>query len=194
MKRSIVLFACLLIVGCSKSDSPPSGPAPLDSIHEACGVERWDVKNLLDNDVANVNFVPHISSILAVDSLAKISLGDSAPRMSFERQTLSIPCTIVAFKQEDDSDLHLVITDANSDSMIAEIPNVSCAEVAKSTHFAEFISARAWVVQHLGTPKKSFVKTNMPATVTGVLFQDFPHGQRGHALNYMELHPVLKIE
>ena len=115
-------------------------------------------------------------------------------RLAFERQTLTIPCTIVAFKLENDSDLHLILQDQKNDSMIAEIPNVACEEVAKSTHASEFIAAKNWVIQHLGTPKKSFVKTNVAATVTGVLFQDFAHGQKGHATNYMELHPVLKIE
>ena len=40
----------------------------------------------------------------------------------------------------------------------------------------------------------SFKHVNLPATVTGVPFQDFPHGQIGHAPNYVEIHPVLKIE
>jgi hypothetical protein len=194
MKRALILVLSLIIVGCSKPEAPTSGPAPADSIHEACGVERWDVKNLLDKDATTINLTAHASSIVSIDTFTKISMPDSAPRMSFERQTLYVHCTIVAFKQEDDSDLHLIVTDDASDSMIAEIPNVSCTEVAKSPHAAEFIAARNWALQYLGVPKKSFVKTNVSATVTGVLFQDFPHGQKGHAVNYMELHPVLKIE
>ena len=189
-----VLLA-IIVVGCSKSETTPSGPTPADSVHEeACGVERWAVKNLFDADVQNVNFTPRVSSISEIQSLQQVPVRDSLARMSFERQALSIPCTIVAFKQEDDSDLHLVITDDMNDSMIAEIPSVSCPEVAKSSYAAEFISTRMWATQHLGSPKKSFVQTKVPATVTGVLFQDFPHGQKGHAANYMELHPVLKIE
>jgi hypothetical protein len=31
------------------------------------------------------------------------------------------------------------------------------------------------------------------ATITGVGFFDFPHGQTGHAPNDIELHPVLKF-
>jgi hypothetical protein len=194
MKYAASLILCLAIIGCSKSETPPSGPTPADSAHEACGVERWDVKNLLDADLANVNFNARPSSIAEIRTLQQFLLRDSATRMSFERQTLSVSCTIVAFKQEDDSDLHLIIQDAMNDSMIAEIPSVSCEEVARSSHAAEFVSARAWAALHLGAAKKSFVSTNVPATVTGVLFQDFPHGQKGHAVNYMELHPVLKIE
>lgn len=194
MKKLVALLLCATIVGCSKSETPTSGPAPTDSIHEACGLERWDVKNLLDKDVASINFNARVSSIADIDTLAQIALHDSLGRLPFECQTLAVNCTIVAFKLEDDSDLHLILQDALNDSMIAEIPSVSCAEVAKSSHAAEFIAARTWAVQQLGNPKKSFVKTSVPAILTGVLFQDFAHGQKGHARNYLELHPVLKIE
>src|SRR5437588_7231412 len=87
MKYFAALFLCLAMIGCAKSEAPPSGPPSADSADEACGIERWDVKNLLDKDVANVNFTSKASSISEIQALQQISVPDSAARMSFERQT-----------------------------------------------------------------------------------------------------------
>jgi hypothetical protein len=181
----------MIAVGCSKSSSPPS---ETNTQSVECGVERWQVKTLTDADAASIDWTPVASSIAVQDTNAQISIKEETPRMTFEEQVVSIPCTIVAFKQEDDSDIHLIICDSLADSMIAEIPNLSCAEVSTSPRAADFRTAHDWVTTHLGVPKSNFKSSNVNVTVTGVLFQDFPHGQKGHANNYREIHPVIKIE
>ena len=186
-----VLCISLLAIGCAKSSDTPSTPTDSSA---PCGVERWQIKNLLDGDVASINWSAMPSSIGEQDTFAQITVEEFTPRLAFEKQTVSIPCTIVEFKREDDSDLHLVLVDEFNDSMIAEVPNVSCAEVATSRNAGDFSKAYGWVVAHLGNPSTSFKQVNVSATITGVLFQDYAHGQKGHAKNYREIHPVTMIE
>ena len=190
MKRFAALCLLLIAVGCSKSDNSLSGSST-DTTE--CGVERWHVKNLLDADASSVRWNDSATSIAEQSAFDTVKVGEFTPRLDFEKQLYSIPCTIVAFKHEDDSDIHLIIVDG-TDSMIAEVPSVSCAEIDASAHAPDFASARNWVFSHLGMPSTSFKSVNVPATVTGILFQDFPHGQKGHARNYREIHPVTKIE
>jgi len=78
--------------------------------------------------------------------------------------------------------------------MIGEIPSVYCNEVAGSPHASEFQSASQWITDNLGKPSPDFKYSNASVTITGVQFQDFEHEEVGHAKNYREIHPVLKIE
>ena len=181
---SIITIA-VVFAGCSK---------PTESPQAECGIERWHVKNLLDPDASSVLWNSSSSTIAQQDTFTQISINEYTPRLDFEKQTVSIPCTIVEFKKEDDNDIHLVLQDAALDSMIGEIPSTDCAEVAGSSHASDFGAAYQWVREHLGSPSTSFKSANADVTVTGVLFQDFDHGQKGHAKNYREIHPVTKIE
>jgi hypothetical protein len=55
-------------------------------------------------------------------------------------------------------------------------------------------SARSAIIAACGQPSSShFTDLNGTATVTGVGFFDFPHGQTGVAPNAIELHPVLRF-
>jgi hypothetical protein len=190
MKKILACSLLLFALACSKSDNAPSE----STTTKECGVERWHVKNLLDADAAAIDWNPVVSSIAEQDAFDSLHVGEFAARLDFEKLVVSIPCTIVAYKREDDSDIHIIMQDAALDSMIGEIPSTSCAEIGASRHAAEFSAVQSWVFAHLGRPSTSFKTASFPATVTGVLFQDFAHGQKGHARNYRELHPVTKIE
>jgi hypothetical protein len=184
-KVLLAIMAGLAFASCSK---PTESPQP------ECGIERWHVKNLLDPEAMAIRWSPLSSSIAQQDSFARITINENTPRLDFEKQATSIECTIVQFVKEDDGDIHLVLQDAALDSMIAEIPSTDCAEVAGSPHASDFKAAYEWVREHLGNPSTSFKTANANVTITGVLFQDFDHGQKGHAKNYREIHPVTKIE
>jgi hypothetical protein len=52
-------------------------------------------------------------------------------------------------------------------------------------------TARAELERAVGGPVgESWIHPGLRVHVAGVLFFDFPHGQSGHARNYVELHPV----
>lgn len=190
MKRSRWILLCLLAAGCSKSNTN----APNSPSEPECGIERWHVKILTDVAASAINWTPVGTTIAEQNTFPKITVSEDTTRMAFEDTVVSMACTIVAFKREDDKDIHLILVDAAQDSMIGEIPGTSCAEVAASPHASDFDNAAAWVSTNLGTPSTNFKPVSKAVTITGVLFQDFAHGQDGHAKNYREIHPVTNIQ
>ena len=88
-------------------------------------------------------------------------------------------------KQEQDSDLHLVICDLEKPevTMIAEIPAPQCAE--GTAHEKDYEIARSVVLR---------ISRGTVIELTGVGFFDFLHQTNGAAKNGIELHPILTVQ
>jgi hypothetical protein len=160
----------------------------------SCGVERHEVKDLLDG------FVPGAARDSSVAELRALPVPPDAEgeRTPPERVVYRIQALALADKIEADSDVHLALadpTDAGA-TMIAEFPAASC--LAQSTEAPELESARVDLVAALGVPStgSSYHELSPPrcVTLTGVAFFDRIHGQRGVAPNGIELHPVLAFQ
>jgi hypothetical protein len=160
----------------------------------SCGVERHEVKDLLDG------FVPGASRDIRVAELRTLPVPADADagRTPPERIVYRIQALALADKIEADSDIHLALADPADPSatLIAEFPAASC--LAQSTEAPELESARADLVGALGDPPTSsrYHHLSPPpcVTLTGVAFFDRIHGQRGVAPNGIELHPVLTFQ
>jgi hypothetical protein len=158
-----------------------------------CGIERWDVKTGQDSAASSVDLHPKQSTVGDLTALKSPIVGrKSIPRSSQEKQIVTITAVITAYKIETDSDIHLALQYERNKTMIAEIPDPGC--MGKSPWKNEVARVREDFVAKVGNPKKAFKKVNIPVTLTGVVFFDFGHGQRGLAPNAVELHPVLNIE
>lgn len=158
-----------------------------------CGVERWAVKVGTDSDALKVSPNPDPSTIGKLVSLKTPIVGrKTVPRSSQEQFEVVIPATITAYKEETDSDIHLAIKDDQGRTMIAEIPDPAC--MGKSPWVADVATTRSEFLNRVGKVGKSFKKVNIAVQLTGVVFFDFKHGQRGLAPNAVELHPVLNIK
>ncbi len=116
-----------------------------------------------------------------------------------------LSATLVGYKFEQDGDYHLVISDANNRTMIAEIPDpsavdpssrflpqITSARQAFDARFGQQVRALAALAQS-DTSAPMIVHLAVPVQLTGVGFFDFIHGQTGVAPNGVELHPVLSI-
>jgi hypothetical protein len=158
-----------------------------------CGTERWSVKTLTDPAAAQVDLAPKPATVEQLAALpVPAGFGPDAARLQPEFQTYVVKATLGEFKEEADSDIHLVILGASGQSMIAEIPDPGCAQGSRVQ--TQISQARAWFVGRFGQPSRtSWHRVNAPLTVTGVLFFDVPHGQTGVAPNAVELHPVIGI-
>ena len=160
----------------------------------SCGVERHEVKDLLDG------FVPGAARDSSVAQLRALPVppGAEAGRTPPERLVYRIQALAQADKIEADSDVHLAIADPADPgaTMIAELPAASC--LARSTEAPELESARTDLVAALGAPPTGsrYQDINPPrcVTLTGLAFFDRIHGQRGVAPNGIELHPVLAFQ
>jgi hypothetical protein len=177
----------------------PSGPL---SNQIACGHERWDVKTLTDADASNIE-VDNIRrlSVTRLGMLKRPS-GLRQGRTRKERRVYtvevildSLPDRKLGFKIEKrDSDIHLAVRDKNGSTIIAEFPDWGCTEDAEFR--SRMQSAREDLIKACGgkkPPTGSFRELRGTATITGVLFFDFFHHQRGVSPNVAEIHPVLSF-
>ena len=159
-----------------------------------CGVERHDVKDLLDGFVPGT---PKDSSVAELRALPVPPDADKG-RTPAERVVYRVQALALADKIEADSDVHLALADPADPkaTMIAEFPAASC--LAQSTEAPELEAARADLVAAFGGPPTSsrYHDLSPPpcVTLTGVAFFDRIHRQRGVAPNGIELHPVLAFQ
>ncbi len=158
-----------------------------------CGVERWSVKTGTDADAGAIDLSTHVpTTVSALRSLPKPATLPSNNRISPTETTVySITAMVTVYKLETDSDYHIVIADTSGNTMITEIADPAC--VGPGSPLASGIqNARSEFDAQLSATT-SFKTANIPATVTGVGFFDFLHGQTGVAPNGIELHPLLDI-
>ena len=160
-----------------------------------CGTERWLTKELIDPDRSKIDFNDTISAtILEQVSLPQPSL-IKVTRLPLEDSLIQVECFIAGYKVEADGDFHIVITDGNKYTMIAEIGDINCSELKKSTHYKEITVVRLWFDDTFHpTSKYKLSKTKTKYRFTGVRFFDKIHGQTGVAPNGVEIHQCLKIE
>ncbi|MDQ6624098.1 MAG: hypothetical protein M3Y86_11535 [Verrucomicrobiota bacterium] len=177
-----------------------------------CGYERWAVKTGQD---AGSRLKPVVATTIAALAHLRSPLpkqtGKYPPqinrRLTHEDEPVTITGTITAYRVENDSDIHLVVSNGK-ESLIAEIPNPGCMDnlaghkgMGPSPWIAQVTAVRAAFLLKTGytpTPWSSafgpqFVKADIPVTLTGVTFFDWPHAQHGAARNAVEIHPVLEI-
>lgn len=163
------------------------------SLSAQCGVERWAVKTGTDADVATVNLNSTTSTtIAALRGLTAPATLPAANRVQPTESTVFVVnATLTSYKSEGDSDYHLVLTDGQGNTMIAEIPSPAC--VGASSPFAAAIANSRAKFDAKFTVTGSFQTANVPVQIKGVGFFDFLHGQTGVAPNGIELHTVLDI-
>jgi hypothetical protein len=160
-----------------------------------CGTERWDVKTLTDPAASQVNLTPQPATVADLIALARPG-GLNATltsRTAQEFDTYQVTGTITLAKLEGDSDLHMVLTDDASNTMIIEAVCPPCAQ--NSVVAAQIAAVRQTVQAQFPTATAGGIeRVSVPATVTGVAFFDYIHGQAGVAPNAIELHPVLSLQ
>jgi hypothetical protein len=189
--HGLMLLAALLAAALATLADPSDLAQGRAASH--CGTERWSVKTLTDHGAAQVDLGPKPGTVEQLVALpVPAGFGPNAARLPPEFQAYVVKATLGEFKEEADSDIHLVLLGASGQSMIAEIPDPGCAQGSRVQ--TQISQVRAWFVGRFGQPSRtSWHRVNAPLTVTGVLFFDVPHGQTGAAPNAVELHPVIEI-
>lgn len=200
------LLAAGLVLGACTS-SGPSAPVTARPEVEAtsagpataphCGVERWAVKTGTDPGAKSVDLGQVTDT--SVDELAGAAPPSAVPADRdgpVETTVYRIHALLAEYKQEDDSDWHLVIV-ADGRRMVAEIPAPAC--VGDSPFANGIIHARKQFGEQFAPGPSWQPAGNVPVTVTGVGFYDPEHGQTGGLVLAggrwtVELHPVLDIQ
>ena len=157
-----------------------------------CGTEAWAVKTLSDSAAQQVDLRPGATTVTALAALhAPGNIGTRMP--GAEMHTWRVHVRLLWQKLEGDSDVHLILADAKTGrTMIAELPSPDCVGAAAGVA-TQMAAARGALARACGPPTTSFTRLSGMATIVGVAFFDFPHGQRGASANQVELHPVLSF-
>jgi hypothetical protein len=186
--------------GCGGSSTTPTtsiAVAPsTPNLGLACGVERWFVKTLADQDASAIA-LSEVNPISIHDLNALPSHCDGGPdRRIFpeEFRLYEIVGRVIYVAHEDDRDYHIVLedpTDATS-SVVTELADTRCAGASISPHLAALRSVEGMLASVLGgNPPASLF--GMTLRVQGVGFYDFDHSQRGRSKNCIELHPITSL-
>jgi hypothetical protein len=173
------------------------------------GDERWQIKTLTDADAGKVNKTATTTTVaeLRANQTRPAKVSSKGTRIKpVEFRRYRVHATLRKALREDDGDLHVVIADPSHDpeadpteTMIIEFPDTVCEPQKSSSYASQMGAARAALVALLKrctgyTGNFELLRTfKLHATVTGVGFWDVKHGtpQLGHALNDIEIHPVL---
>ena len=174
-----------------------SGPHGGSSHGAGCGVLRWPVKTMSDADAGAVSRTPQGATISALRAFPAPRVRPQNGRAnSVEKTEFGVSGNVIKWGLEADSDLHLVLANANNSrqTIVLEVPDPSCVTGATTALRDSIAKARQDVLQALGPPPSGVTALNAPAhvTVTGIGFFDFGHST-GHPPNAFELHPVLSI-
>ena len=188
-----VLIASLTAVALAQPPKPVGGGGS----GGACGVERWSVKTLQDPAGRALNLSRGTKTTVPKLRALPVRRGPGGSRgRGVESTVYEVRARLVEAKIEEDSDIHLVIRSlTSSGTMIVELPLApSCTPGATNGAKTRMRNARSAFVAACGVPSaSSFTKLTGKATIRGVGFFDFIHGQTGVAPSGIELHPVLRF-
>ena len=158
----------------------------------SCPVERGPVKEGSDADRYKVSTTVSSTTIYSLRSHAKPSSYPRNNRIApVELHTWAVTANLTQYKIESDGDIHLVIKDSSSRSMIAELPYGSCVPTTSRWKSAIASARAAFVRAYAATTSWHYVKRSV--TLRGLGFFDVLHGQTGVAPNGIELHPVIYV-
>ena len=158
-----------------------------------CGVERWPVKTGADADRGHVSTKVVATTEASLVKLPKPSHYPTNNRIApTELHVFQITATVTQYKEEADSDIHLVLHDSVGHSMIAEIPAPNCVSTVSRWRANIASSRTTWT--HTYPLSSSWHHISRKVTLRGLGFFDVPHGQTGVAPNAIELHPVIRVQ
>jgi hypothetical protein len=165
--------------------------------NQRCGVLRWPVKTMSDADASAVRRTPQGATISTLRAFPAPKVRPQNARANaIEETEFGVSGDIIKWGLEPDSDLHLVLADANDSrqTIVLEVPDPACVTGATTTVQDSIATTRQNVLQALGPPPigVTALSAPVPVTVTGVGFFDFGHST-GHPPNAFELHPLLSI-
>jgi hypothetical protein len=179
--------------------STPTTPAPTPPTPNpglSCGVERWFVKTLADQDAGTVS-LSAVTPISIHDLNALPSHCEGGPdRRTYpeEFRVFEIFGRVIFVAHEDDRDYHVVLEDPDdsNSSVVTELADTLCSGAVMSPHLATLRSVEGMFAVVLNGASPTSLVGSM-VRIQGVGFYDFDHRQRGRSKNCIELHPIVFI-
>jgi hypothetical protein len=187
---SMRLVALFIVVACgifAAATTPTSVGQPV----AGCASRLWGLKTLSDPGSRLIYLRPRPTTIAELNARPMPRRTPTWPSRGYARHVWELVAQIVEYKLEANGDIHLILFDGG-DYMIAKLPSPACVP-KRSRKRRAIVSTRRIFESSCGPVTDRWQFLGAVVTITGVGFWDYPHGQRGHARNYAELHPVTGI-
>ena len=150
-----------------------------------------DLKTLSDPRRNLIYFRPRPTTIIAINKREMPHPTPTVRARGYERRVWRVVAQITDYRLDADGNIRLILFDENA-YMIAGMPAPRC--LPPSTRDRErILDARTLFETRCGPANAEWKKLGAVVHIDGVGFWNFRHGQRGHARNYAELHPVTRL-
>ena len=165
-----------------------------------CGVERWAVKTLSDDDAPRLKLTEVSKTTIAELNLLPAHCQGGPDHRVFpeEFKVYEVVGRVRQVMAEQDRDVHIVLADPNAieQTIVIEVADPNCSGAADSPHAEALTQARSMFTALLrsGATNDPEPILGRVVRVRGVGFFDFDHGQAGRSQSCIELHPVVSIE
>ena len=171
---------------------PTTAPAPQPE--SPCVGYRWGVKTASDTAAGSISTTPVSTTIVYLTGVPQPNTNNAMARMApAEATTYQLTnVTLSKIFKARDNDYHLLLTDGAGHTMIAEVPDPSCAPNSK---FASQITAvRNSLDSRYPGIGASDMTVTTAVTLRGVGFFDYdPNYAEAQAPDGIELHPVTAL-
>src|SRR5712691_7171783 len=132
----------------------------------ACGSDYWPLKTFSDPLRKKVNLTPKDTTLAAITSPDHPQPTPTTRNTPFELQVWRLTAQITEFKREGDSDIHLILFDADTYG-IAEMPAAACVP-KKARARKAIINARKKFEAACGKATSSWKQLGAVVTISGV--------------------------
>jgi hypothetical protein len=152
---------------------------------------NWPFKIGTDPDARYVSMDPVPTTIAELIAIPHVERPPDMRRIPAELRTYTLrDVTLRSFQRSPDGDVHMVLSDAEGHTMIAEATPPGCT-ADTSPWRDRIVEVRAVVEDLVGQSLIGWGPWYV--SMMGVGYMDSLHGQPGVAPNGMEIHPILAI-
>ena len=180
----ILVTVCIVASTVRATSAGGRGVAPCSNVLPALKVLADGRRNL-------IYFRAQPTTIIAINKRERPQPTPMLRARGFERHVWRVVAQITDYRRDADGTIRLILFDERA-YMIAAMPAPHCLRPATRDKRA-IIDARTLFENRCGKATAGWKKLGAVVHIDGVGLWNFAHGQRGHARNYAELHPVTRI-
>jgi hypothetical protein len=180
---------CLALVGASLAATTTASFGRGSGV--SCGGRLFDLKTISDTRRSLIYFRPQPTTIGKINARPMPRPTPTVRTRGFARHVWRVVAEITEYRLERDGEIHIILFDKGV-YMIAAMPAAECLS-ANTLDRRAIVRTRQEFEARCGAATPQWRSLGAVVSIDGVGFWNLPRGQKGHARNYAELHPVTQM-